>query len=307
MCHGHQRITQKDKFKLAIKPGSMSGDTIRVPRGGDQHPDADPGDLVVHLLVSDHPVFARKGDDLHTELVVSLTEALLGFTRSITHLDKHDVPVVRSGVTQHGTVHTLCGKSLVVVTSVLTPRCVRQVRSYTSEEKACPANRMPQVGAGSCGAAPVPHHCGVADAPAAAAATDSSLVTCLCGFVCGFRAPSRQLRWRVCVARVRPHTACDLIRGIVGGVGSCGALASRARRERRGVDRWCDPVASWLHVTYGRLCWHQQEVRNALLRGVQLSSERTPVQHRASSRHGTLGCTRGMNLNLRNTTTNNTA
>ena len=37
----------------------------------------------------------------------------------------------------------------------------------------------------------------------------------------------------------------------------------------------------------GRLCWHQQEVRNALLSGVQLSSERTPVQHRASNRHET--------------------
>lgn len=112
MCHGHQRITQKDKFKLAIKPGSMSGDTIRVPRGGDQHPDADPGDLVVHLLVSDHPVFVRKGDDLHAELVVSLTEALLGFTRSITHLDKHDVPVVRSGVTQHGEVIHIRGEGM---------------------------------------------------------------------------------------------------------------------------------------------------------------------------------------------------
>ena len=40
---------------------------------------------------SRHPVFERRGDDLYTNLTISLRDALVGFETEITHLDGHPV------------------------------------------------------------------------------------------------------------------------------------------------------------------------------------------------------------------------
>ena len=54
----------------------------------DQVPDQEPGDLVFTLAQKDHDIFRRQGNDLHTELEVTLAEALCGFSRVIIkHLD----------------------------------------------------------------------------------------------------------------------------------------------------------------------------------------------------------------------------
>lgn len=38
-----------------------------------------------------HSVFERRGDDLYTNVTISLVEALTGFEMDITHLDGHKV------------------------------------------------------------------------------------------------------------------------------------------------------------------------------------------------------------------------
>lgn len=38
-----------------------------------------------------HPVFERRGDDLYTNVTISLVEALVGFEMDIEHLDGHKV------------------------------------------------------------------------------------------------------------------------------------------------------------------------------------------------------------------------
>lgn len=41
-------------------------------------------------------MFERRGDDLYTNLTVSLRDALVGFEMDITHLDGHLVPTCMS-------------------------------------------------------------------------------------------------------------------------------------------------------------------------------------------------------------------
>lgn len=43
------------------------------------------------LLLFRHPVFERRGDDLYTNVTISLVEALVGFEIHIVHLDGHEV------------------------------------------------------------------------------------------------------------------------------------------------------------------------------------------------------------------------
>lgn len=43
------------------------------------------------FLLYRHPVFERRGDDLYTNVTISLVEALVGFEMDIVHLDGHKV------------------------------------------------------------------------------------------------------------------------------------------------------------------------------------------------------------------------
>lgn len=48
--------------------------------------------ITIHHIVNfRHPVFERRGDDLYTNVTISLVEALVGFEMDIVHLDGHKV------------------------------------------------------------------------------------------------------------------------------------------------------------------------------------------------------------------------
>lgn len=73
---------------------------IRFERQSEQAPGMTPGDVIFKLKTQSHPRFRRDRDDLHMDLHLSLREALLGFQRSVKHLDGRDVPISHKGVTQ---------------------------------------------------------------------------------------------------------------------------------------------------------------------------------------------------------------
>lgn len=55
---------------------------------GDQESNLEPGNIIIVIDVTDHQTFTRKGTNLFITLEISLTEALCGFTKLITTLDK---------------------------------------------------------------------------------------------------------------------------------------------------------------------------------------------------------------------------
>ena len=67
-------------------PGGGGGGGRRfVFRGeGNREPGKEAGDVVVHLLEREHPVFARFGTDLSMRIDLHIREALCGFRRVIT-------------------------------------------------------------------------------------------------------------------------------------------------------------------------------------------------------------------------------
>lgn len=56
--------------------------------------------------------FRRENNDLHTDIHISLKEALLGFAREIKHLDEHIVPIKRDSVIQPGEVIRVKGEGM---------------------------------------------------------------------------------------------------------------------------------------------------------------------------------------------------
>lgn len=58
--------------------------------------------------------FRREKDNLHTEINISLKDALLGFTREIKHLDEHTVIIKKDSVVQPGEILRIKGEGMPI-------------------------------------------------------------------------------------------------------------------------------------------------------------------------------------------------
>ncbi|HUC66621.1 MAG TPA: J domain-containing protein [Stellaceae bacterium] len=78
-----RRLTTADgrNIDITIPAGIDSGQTLRLKGQGPRAPrGVAPGDLYLEIEVDPHPFFQRKEQDIHVELPVTLTEAVLGAT-----------------------------------------------------------------------------------------------------------------------------------------------------------------------------------------------------------------------------------
>jgi DnaJ-class molecular chaperone len=78
---GKKQITLPDGSMLdvTIPPGARDGTVLRLRgKGRPGAGGAPPGDALVEIAVRPHPVFKRKGDDIHVELPLPLRDAVLG-------------------------------------------------------------------------------------------------------------------------------------------------------------------------------------------------------------------------------------
>ena len=106
-CRGEGRITVDKTYQVDVPAGVDTGSTLRLtgrgavgPRGGRA------GDLYVHLRVRPHEQYVRDGDDLVTEVNVSIAQAALGTSMQLETLDGAEDLVVPPG-TQPGREFTL--------------------------------------------------------------------------------------------------------------------------------------------------------------------------------------------------------
>ncbi|GMS84425.1 hypothetical protein PENTCL1PPCAC_6600, partial [Pristionchus entomophagus] len=97
------KLTQETRtLEVEVESGADDGDEQVFVGEGEPHIDGEPGDLKFRVRTQKHPRFERKGDDLYTNVTVSLQDALVGFSMEIDHLDGHKVQVVREKVTWPG-------------------------------------------------------------------------------------------------------------------------------------------------------------------------------------------------------------
>ncbi|KAJ7593544.1 hypothetical protein C8J56DRAFT_931326 [Mycena floridula] len=93
-CKGEKTVKEKNRQEIFVEKGMTDRQRIVLAGAGDQQPGLPPGDVVFVLKVSPHESFERSGNDLLTTVTITLSEALLGFSRIvITHLDGRGVKV----------------------------------------------------------------------------------------------------------------------------------------------------------------------------------------------------------------------
>ncbi len=118
-CSGDGRVRSRRTLTVKIPPGVDTGTRVQLADQGEVGPGGGPpGDLYVEINVLPHPIFTRRGDDIHCTVTVPMTAAALGTTLTLPTLEADNVDGQDSDVettfelevkpgTQSGTEHVL--------------------------------------------------------------------------------------------------------------------------------------------------------------------------------------------------------
>lgn len=101
-CPNVRFVSEEKLLEIEIEPGMRDGQEYPFVAEGEPHIDGEPGDLRFQIIALKHAIFERKGDDLYTNITISLVDALTGFEMDIKHLDGHKVHIMRDKVTWPG-------------------------------------------------------------------------------------------------------------------------------------------------------------------------------------------------------------
>ncbi len=78
-CRGSGAVARLKRLEVKIPPGIKDGSRVRIAGKGEPgYARGNSGDLYLVTSVKPHRLFERKGDDLHVEVTVPLTVAVLG-------------------------------------------------------------------------------------------------------------------------------------------------------------------------------------------------------------------------------------
>lgn len=111
-CHGSGYTHKDQKFDVKIPQGIRSGQQIRLAGKGEPGRNGGPnGDLYIEVVVGDHPVFKRDGQDIYVEVPISAIDATLGCTLSVPTVDGDAELNIPAG-TQPGQRFRLKGKGV---------------------------------------------------------------------------------------------------------------------------------------------------------------------------------------------------
>jgi molecular chaperone DnaJ len=79
LCASEGRVMQSEWLEVQIPAGVSDGSRVRVPGAGNAGRRGAPsGDLVLTVHVAPHPLYRREGDDLFSQVPITITEAALG-------------------------------------------------------------------------------------------------------------------------------------------------------------------------------------------------------------------------------------
>ncbi|KAH9819001.1 hypothetical protein DFH28DRAFT_60327 [Melampsora americana] len=113
-CKGEKTIEAINSLTIDLDRGIPDGYEETFEGEADESPDHAAGDVIMRIKTRKQTGggFRRKQENLYWKETLSLDEALLGFTRKLTHLDGHNITLTREGVTQNGFVQVMDGEGM---------------------------------------------------------------------------------------------------------------------------------------------------------------------------------------------------
>ncbi|MBM4411585.1 MAG: J domain-containing protein [Chloroflexi bacterium] len=112
-CRGSGSTGASRRVEVRVPAGVADGARIRVAgKGGPGANGGAPGDLFLRVQVSAHPVFERRGDDLHVTVDVPVADAALGGEVKVPTLKGRSLALRVPAGTQGGRVLRLAGQGM---------------------------------------------------------------------------------------------------------------------------------------------------------------------------------------------------
>ena len=105
---------EKKKLTGAIEKGMPNDSKITFERESEQRPGYIPGDVIMIVRTRKHRTYQRKGNDLHHTMKISLREALTGFSKTLHHLDNHQVTISSQKVIKPFQVKKYTGEGMPI-------------------------------------------------------------------------------------------------------------------------------------------------------------------------------------------------
>lgn len=103
-CANKKFVTEERRLEIEIEVGVNHDHKYKFGGEGEPHIDGDPGDLIFKVHELKHSIFERRGNDLYTNISISLQESLTGFKVEIPHLDGRKVVIERKAITPYGLI-----------------------------------------------------------------------------------------------------------------------------------------------------------------------------------------------------------
>ncbi|NDV44349.1 molecular chaperone DnaJ [Flagellimonas sediminis] len=148
-------IIEEETVSIKIPPGVEDGMQLKVSGKGNSAPgNGVPGDLLVAIETVEHDTLKREGDNLHYDLYISISEAVLGSSKEIDAIGGKVRIKLEAGI-QSGKILRLRGKGitslngygsgdLLVHVNVWTPKEVNKEQKEFFERMQNDENFMPK-------------------------------------------------------------------------------------------------------------------------------------------------------------------
>lgn len=113
-CHANYLVTREKEIEVYVDPGARAGQKYTFKNEGDEEPGIEAGDLIIVIEEKPHPVYTRKGADLHMTKKISFAESLCGFSFETETLDKRHLLIKseEGDVVKPGDVRVVPGEGM---------------------------------------------------------------------------------------------------------------------------------------------------------------------------------------------------
>ena len=116
-CHGGGKENKRKKIVVTVPKGIDNGQSIKYSGAGEAGDVGAPkGDLYVRILVTAHPSYVRRGNDLYIEKQITYSQAALGGEITVETPYGEEIHKLSPG-TQPDTLVTLRGKGIPYINS----------------------------------------------------------------------------------------------------------------------------------------------------------------------------------------------
>ena len=141
-CKGSGRTKKKNTLKIKLPAGIKEGSVLRVANGGDIGTnDGGYGDLYLQINVKPHKIFERDGDDLILNTEISYPQAVLGGEIKVQNLMKEDLTVEIPKGSTDGSMITLDGQGMPVLSRANKKGDMRVVLNIKVPKKVTPRQK----------------------------------------------------------------------------------------------------------------------------------------------------------------------